>query len=62
MHIESLLVFRPAMSRWLPPLAIATFAVMLLGLVLLALAGDAASVLLGMSVPDAPAPFRWWYA
>jgi hypothetical protein len=62
MRIESLLVYLPAMSRWLPSLAIVVFAALLLGLALLALAGDAAADLLGMWAPDAPMPFRWWYA
>ncbi len=60
MHIESLLVYLPAMSRWLPLLAIATFTVLLLGLGLLALAGDAALAPLATLVPDRSVqPFRW---
>ena len=60
MHIESLLVSLPASSRWLPLLAIATFTVLLLGLGLLALAGDAALVPLATLVPDGSVqPFRW---
>lgn len=62
MRIESLLVYLPVMSRRLPLLRIAVFAAVLLGLALLALAGGPVTALPGMSVPDAPAPFRWWFA